>query len=239
MGPGLRLRRNRDDERGLVWGYSLTLDHIAPPAKPGPRGDPMTNPFHDPDTLAFYDREAVAYAGRREAVSRALFDFLARVPPGGRILELGCGGGQDAGAMLAEGFDVDATDGSPGLAAQAERRIGRPVRVMLFEELEAVAAYDAVWANASLLHVPLDGLAAVLARVRRALKPGGLFYAGYKAGDGGGRDALGRYFNYPTEQSLRAAYDAAGPWGELEVRSGPGGGYDRVPRMWLHILATT
>ncbi|WP_332769658.1 class I SAM-dependent methyltransferase [Phenylobacterium sp.] len=198
----------------------------------------MTNPFHDPDTLAFYDREAVAYANRRTTVSRALFDFLARVAPGGRILELGCGGGQDAAAMLAEGFEVDATDGSPGLAAQAERRIGRPVRVMLFEELEAQDAYDAVWANASLLHVPLAGLAAILARVRRALKPGGTFYAGYKAGDGDGRDALGRFFNFPTEPALRAAYEAAGPWGELEVRSGPGGGYDREPRLWLHMIAT-
>ncbi|MDP3852528.1 bifunctional 2-polyprenyl-6-hydroxyphenol methylase/3-demethylubiquinol 3-O-methyltransferase UbiG [Phenylobacterium sp.] len=198
----------------------------------------MTNPFHDPDTLAFYDREAEAYANRGDRAGY-VYVFLERLAKGATILELGCGGGQDAEAMLAEGFDVDATDGSPGLAAQAERRIGRPVRVMLFEELEAVAAYDAVWANASLLHVPLDGLAAVLARVRRALKPGGLFYAGYKAGDGGGRDALGRYFNFPTEQVLRAAYEAAGPWGELELRSGPGGGYDREPRVWLHVIATT
>ena len=59
------------------------------------------------------------------------------------------------------------------------------------------AAYDGVWASACLLHVPRDELAGVLARIHRALKPEGLFYASYKVGHGDGRDSFGRYYNYP------------------------------------------
>ncbi len=61
--------------------------------------------------------------------------------------------------MIAAGFDVTPTDGSAGLAREAEKRLGRPARVMKFEELSETGAYAAVWANACLLHVPEDGLA--------------------------------------------------------------------------------
>ena len=66
---------------------------------------------HDPATLAFYDREAPVYAHRRHPERNARMDaFLARLQPGAGILELGCGGGQDASLMLAAGFDVTPTD---------------------------------------------------------------------------------------------------------------------------------
>ena len=194
-------------------------------------------PLHDADTLAFYDREAGVYAARTRGEPVRLRAFLEQLRPRAAILELGCGGGQDAELMSAAGFEVTATDGSAGLAAEAEARLGRPVRVMRFEELEDVAAYDAVWANACLLHVPESGLADVLARIHRALKPGGRFYAGFKAGDGGDRDSLGRYYNFPSEERLRAAYGAAGQWEPLDVTTGQGGGFVGVQRTWLHVLA--
>ncbi|BCW90627.1 hypothetical protein sos41_38000 [Alphaproteobacteria bacterium SO-S41] len=199
----------------------------------------MTTDAHDPATLAFYDAEAVPYAARRAAEGTwALDGFLTRLGLGARILELGCGGGQDAAVMVAAGFDVTPTDGSPGLAEVAERRLGRPVRVMRFDELDDVAAYDAVWANACLLHVPEDALSDVLRRVHTALVPGGLFQASFKAGSGGGRDSLGRYYNFPSAASLEAAYRAAGPWTVLEFTASSGGGYDGVQRDWLLVSAS-
>lgn len=194
--------------------------------------------LHDPETLAFYDREAAKYGARRLPQEHPrLTAFLGRLAPGAQVLDLGCGGGQDAAAMLAKGFEVTAVDGSPGLAAVAGRRIGQPVQVLLFEHLAFVDAFDGVWANASLTHAPLDGLPDILGRVRRALRPGGLFYAGYKAGDGGGRDALGRWFSYLTEAELRAAYNAAGPWSGFELERREGGAYDRRDQVWLHVTA--
>lgn len=196
----------------------------------------MADETHDPQTLAFYDREAEAYAGRRlPKASPRLIDFLAALPAGAHVLDLGCGGGQDSEVMLAQGFEVTPLDGSAGLAQIAQSRLARPVRVQLFEDLEDEAAFDGVWANASLLHVPTAGLAQMLARVRHALKPGGVFYAGYKAGEGGARDALGRYFNFPSEAKLLAAYGQAGPWTDLAIRQTLGHSYEQEERTWLHV----
>jgi 2-polyprenyl-3-methyl-5-hydroxy-6-metoxy-1,4-benzoquinol methylase len=193
---------------------------------------------HDGETLAWYDREAPVYASRRAAgLSPHLEIFLGRLAPGAAILELGCGGGQDAEVMIAAGFDVTPTDGSPGLVAEAERRLSRPVRLMRFEDLDETERYDAVWANACLLHVPEPALPHILGRTWRALKPGGLCFASFKAGDGGDRDGFGRYYNFPSQKRLQAAYAAAGVWSELTMTEAPGGGYDGVPRSWILCLA--
>lgn len=198
---------------------------------------PMTS-LHDKETLAFYDRQAFAYAHHKwQGGARGLDVFLSRLVPGARILELGCGGGRDTESMLRAGFDATATDGSAGLAGQAELRLGRPVRILLFEELDAQEAYDAVWANACLLHVPKEALPDVLGRIWRALKRGGLFFASYKVGEGVGRDALGRYNNFVSCPNLQASYNETGPWSELSFTEAQGSGYDGVARKWLFCVA--
>lgn len=190
----------------------------------------------DPATLAFYDAEARAYAARYgNHVRPELAAFLVRLPSGARVLELGCGGGQDAAAMLAAGFDVDATDGSPALAAEAERRLGRAVRVMRFGELAADAAYDGVWAAACLLHVPRAGLPGILARIHRALRPGGLHFASYKATGREGRDRFGRLYNQLGANALRDAYARAGAWEFVAIEERAGTGYDGEETPWVAI----
>ena len=166
----------------------------------------------DDDTLQFYRRNAEAYAAWAKAPSTRLKGFLALLPPGGSILELGCGAGNHSAEMLAAGFKLRATDGSPEMAGIASRRLGHPVEAMLFDQLDDHDAYDGVWASACLLHVPRDELAAILGRINRALKPGGLFYASYKLGEGDGRDSLGRYYNYASLEWLQATYAEAGTW---------------------------
>jgi SAM-dependent methyltransferase len=191
----------------------------------------------DEATLQFY-RSNAAYA-RREITSRQarLTAFLALLPPGAAILELGCGAGGDTAEMLARGFDVRATDGSPEMAAVAARRVGRSVETLLFHDLDAVEAYDGVWANACLLHVPRPELSDVLARIRRALKPAGYFFASYKTGEGDGRDTLNRYYNYPSPDWLRATYAEAGKWGALSIETGEVKGFDDKMASMLFVVA--
>jgi SAM-dependent methyltransferase len=192
----------------------------------------------DDATLQFYRQNAEAYA-RREITSRhaRLTKFLALLPKDGAILELGCGAGADSAEILARGYDVTPTDGSPEMAEVASRRLGRPVGTMLFHELDAVEAYDGIWANACLLHVPRDQLANVLALIHRALKPGGAFYASYKKGDNDGRDTLDRYYNYPTEDWLRATYAEAGAWNDLSIETGEVRGFDDAMAEMFFVLA--
>lgn len=192
----------------------------------------------DPATLAFYAAEAPVYtASGKDGSFRHLEPFLERLAPGASILELGCGGGHDAAFMLAQGFAVDATDGVAEMAAKAEVRIGQPVLVMRFDQLEAIEQYDAVVAAASLLHVQLVALPDILARVHCALKPGGWHIASYKGGGAEGRDRFGRYFNYLSTDQAKIAYAAAGAWRSLVLEEGLGGGYDGVQGAWLRVLA--
>jgi SAM-dependent methyltransferase len=194
-------------------------------------------PDRDAPTLRFYAEKAETYtASGPGGASRALASFLEKLQPGARILELGCGGGRDAAAMLAAGFDVEPTDGTPEIARQAEARLGRPVRVMRFDELDAMAAYDAVWANASLLHAPREGLPDVLKRVFRALKPGGWHFASYKGGGREGRDSHGRYFNYLSRDEVLEVYGRSAAWEVESITEYVGGGYEGAQGPWVAII---
>jgi SAM-dependent methyltransferase len=192
----------------------------------------------DEATLRFYGGNADAYAGREITSRKArLTAFLAQLPPAARILELGGGAGGDTADMLAQGFDVRATDGSPEMADVASKHLGRPVETLLFHELDDTGVYDGVWANACLLHVPRDQLAHVLSLIWRALKPGGAFFASYKEGEAGGRDTLNRYYNYPSQEWLRATYAEAGDWNALSMERGEVKGFDDKMAAMLFVVA--
>jgi cyclopropane fatty-acyl-phospholipid synthase-like methyltransferase len=191
----------------------------------------------DNTTLAFYAEQAQAYTSRgQDAAAHVLDIFLERLPPGASVLELGCGAGQDSEFMIARGFDVTPTDGTAEIAQAAERRLGRPVGVLLFGDIDVRERFDGVWANACLLHVPRAELPGIIARIRAALKPGGVFYASFKAGEAEGRDTFDRYYNYPSAEWLRQAYDPE-LWQEIEITQAIGSGYDKKPTDWLHVTA--
>ncbi len=194
---------------------------------------------HDKRTLDFYAQEAAAYGVRSDKLgtSKSVTAFVAELPPGATVLDLGCGTGRDTLALIHAGLSVTAIDGSPEMAREAEKRIGTPVRVQLFEDLEDLNAFDGIWANASLLHVPRAGLPNVLARVYRALKPGGVLAASFKSGGTEGRDKLGRYYNYLTADEVTALLNAAGAWSTLELKEGRSTGYDGTESGWVVAFA--
>ena len=55
------------------------------------------------------------------------------------------------------------------MCRMTEELTGIPVRRMLFRELDAVEAYDGIWACASELHLPKGELCGGLSRMIRAL----------------------------------------------------------------------
>ncbi len=152
----------------------------------------------DKVTLDVYAKEAGTYAQRAkpERIGSFLEPFIAHLPQGAVVLDLGCGSGWASAMMQDRGFDVHALDASPEFAAIAQEKLKRPVRVMSFEGLDDRDAFDAIWASASLLHVPKAELPALVTRLACALKPGGELLATFKAGEGEARDKLGRFYAY-------------------------------------------
>ena len=192
----------------------------------------------DRATLDFYERRAAEWAAHLpHDHSPRLDPFLDRLPAGASILEMGCGDGRDAAYMIARGFDVHPSDGTPAMARLAGERLGREVPVMDFAELDAVESFDAVWCQAALLHVDEPDLPGVLSRIHRALKPGGWHWASFKDGTGGGRDDAGRFFSYIPLERLEAAYRSAGPWAELAIGTRQGESFFRGPTLWHEVLA--
>jgi SAM-dependent methyltransferase len=167
----------------------------------------------------------------------ALEKFLSYLLPGATVLELGCGCGRDSAEMLRQGYAVVPTDGVPEMARQAELRVGRPVQVLEFGNIEGESKFDGIWANACLLHVPKAQLINVIERLHRVLSPNGILFASFKAGSGEGRDRFGRYYNYLSLSRLKHVFEQSVAWRLLEIEEVPGVGYDGIPVAWLNCTA--
>ena len=155
------------------------------------------------DTTRYYeDNSMVFFEETVGADVTPLYErFLKYVPEGGKILDLGCGSGRDVKAFQERGYVADGVDRSEELCKLASEYTGVKIRQMDFAQLDAVAEYDAIWACASLLHVPCEELPKIIGLMRRALKPSGVMYMSYKYGDYEG-DRDGRFFNDMTEEKF-------------------------------------
>ncbi len=94
-----------------------------------------------------------------------------------RLLDVGCGTGVFLEAALAAGIDASGLDAAAEMIDVAARRVGTDrVRVQRMQELDEVEAYDVVCSLSWTIHYAesLAELKDVLARCRRALRPGGL-----------------------------------------------------------------
>ena len=129
--------------------------------------------------VSFFDRLADRYdetwtnqrAGRlqRDAVWREV-DPLVRPPM--RILDLGCGTGEDALHFQERGAVIDALDGSPGMIEAARRR-GVDARLFRIEQIgELAGPYDLVFSNFGALNC-VESLEALREPLATLTRPGG------------------------------------------------------------------
>ena len=166
----------------------------------------------DRETLDVYAMRAADYAALTAGKTPfpALADFIGAMPPGGRVLDLGCGPGTASAFMREAGLRPDPVDASPEMIAIAREVHGLDARVGTFDEVSGVAGYAGVWANFSLLHAPREALPGHFSAIARSLVPGGLLHVGMKTGEGARRDGLGRLYTFVTVAELEGLLDAAG-----------------------------
>ncbi len=113
-------------------------------------------------------------AGRVRAARRArLFLTTARIGPGTRVLELGCGTGVFTRRVIPAGASLVALDLSAELLAKARARVLNGARFVR-SDAEALpfpaGAFDVVYGCSVLHHLDVE---MALREVRRALRPGG------------------------------------------------------------------
>ena len=197
----------------------------------------MTEPALD--TVAYYDRNAEAFARRTGSLDLSgLYDrFVAYLPPGGRILEAGCGVGRDVVAMVDRGYQVVAFDASAEMVRLCRDRVAGRAEVLQlrFEDVRWRAEFDGIWTCASLLHVPLAIFQDVASRLVAALRPDGVWYMSFKIGKGE-RANVGRLFVDHTEDTLTAMLDDLSveiveTWRSQPIQQG------RVREEWLNVIA--
>lgn len=167
----------------------------------------------DPETIAVYDRQTDAYEAmmaKYAANDPRIGDFIAACSVGGAVLDLGCGPGAYARMMAAAGLCVTAIDASAEMAKRAAAFDGVVARQGVFDDITETAAYDGIWASFSLLHAPRTAFPGHLRQLHRALRPGGVLFLGMKTGTGGGRDDLGRHYEYYSREELEASLMDAG-----------------------------
>ena len=189
------------------------------------------------NTIDYYNTNAHSFASSTLSVdfTQTQDKFLNLLPQTASILDFGCGSGRDTKYFLDGGMRVDATDGSEELCRLASEYTGIPVRQMLFEELDAKAQYDGIWACSSILHLSQESLKDVLKKMIAALKEHGIIYTSFKYGTFEG-ERNGRFFTDFTEETFREfVADVDGirieeMWITGDVR--PGRGDER----WLNLI---
>ena len=188
-------------------------------------------------TLAYYNRHAdefaqhTQHADMRQTARR----FLAEIPAGGHILDLGCGSGRDSLYFLQQGYLVTAVDGSEKLCRIAQEYTGQPVLCRDFFDITDEDEYDGIWACASLLHVEKERLPELLKKLSAALKPEGVLYVSFKEGEFSGIRS-DRHFTDLTEESMREIFAGSGSWQERSVWKSCDVRPDHSGEVWINGL---
>lgn len=151
----------------------------------GMAGKHMDDKKHQ--TTEAYNASAKALAEKFDGMaerSRYVEETLALVGPAPRVLEIGCGSGRDAVAIMRHTDHYLGMDISAPLIELARAKVPHADFVVAdVETYEFPPGLDAVFAFASLIHSPRGEMRSVLARILAALKPGGVLYLSMKHAD--------------------------------------------------------
>jgi tRNA (uracil-5-)-methyltransferase TRM9 len=144
------------------------------------------------DVRSTYDRIAESYAAARTTPWPEVLDFIAGIPAGDLVLDVGCGHGRHARSLALTGHQVVGVDFSQRLLSigKEETSAKREFRAIEWLVGEATAlpfpdrTFDAALSIAVLHHLPSrDGRLRALSEMGRVLRPGGAAFVSVWAVD--------------------------------------------------------
>jgi SAM-dependent methyltransferase len=190
-------------------------------------------------TLGHYNQNAAAFwmGTKDHDVTQNYAAFLAAFPDGKLldILDLGCGPGRDVYYFKMLGHRPIGLDGSEVFCSMARTYTGCPILHQSFLSLELPShAFDGIFANASLFHVPSQELPRVLLELHAALRPEGIVFLSNPRGHGEGWSGQ-RYGHYMQLEASTRFLEAAG-FSVLDHYYRPKG-KPRHEQPWLAIVA--
>lgn len=149
------------------------------------------------DNLAGYDSYVASFGNGSGHKA-----FASLLPKGARILDAGCGPGRDAVRFSRLGCRVTAIDASSEMVKMCRSR-GIDARVGTLQGLRFKGSFDAVWASASLLHIPRSQIRRTLRGLFLALRSGGYIYITLWEGKGEGICPDGRFVSLHRYSSFK------------------------------------
>ena len=178
-------------------------------------------------TIKVYEEGALTFlkrwTARRKRSSVLQKEWMAGLPCGAVVVDLGCGGGQDAQVLRREGHRVVGMDLTAAFLRIAREAIPSIplVRADMRELPFQAASFDGIWAAASLIHLPKADATRVLKALRLLAQPGATLAAtvthGTKSGLLVNGWMPGRYFARWKKDELARALRRAG-WQVLSLR---------------------
>ena len=171
-------------------------------------------------TLRVYEDDAESFLtqwGRKRYKRPALLlQWMAWLPRRALVLDLGCGGGQDARYLMTVGHRVIGLDRTMPLLRFAQSRLESLPLVQADLRALPIRAgkLDGIWAAASLMHLPKPLARRTLVELRNAVRPNGVLGAtvthGWRSRIKQGGWMPGRYFARWKKDELARALHRAG-----------------------------
>ncbi|WP_420631433.1 class I SAM-dependent methyltransferase [Candidatus Leptofilum sp.] len=123
---------------------------------------------------------------KRGSIEPQLQKFVALLPKGATVLDVGCGPGMDTAVLQTHRLNAVGLDYSHEMMRVGRDEFGYsvPFAQADMRQLPVGQAIDGIWASASMLHLQRDDLLPTLQQFWRILKPGGILYFSVKLGDG-------------------------------------------------------
>lgn len=139
------------------------------------------------ETIKVYEKLGKGYVNYVEPYTpKEFYDFIKLLPQNGRVLDVGCCGGRDSKKFIEKGFKVIGIDLTNSFLKEARKRV--PEAKFIKMDLRYLKFpknyFDAIWAQAVLLHLEKKDMTKALKGFYRVLKDNGKIHIRVKKGRG-------------------------------------------------------